>query len=190
MKLYPLLVIMTCIAIFAMAADSSQDGVSRTEIKLHHIENNASHAPPDQTPTEFTEQEINAYFAPGKVKLPPGVQSVTFLAQSGILTASCNVDFDQVKAGRRSANPLLSLFSGVHDVVVVAQARGSGGQGLVEVQSVSVDGVEIPRFVLELFVEKYLQPKYPNVGLESRFTLPDKIDTAITGEHKLTVTQK
>jgi hypothetical protein len=100
------------------------------------------------------------------------------------------VDFDQVKAGRHTSNPLLSLFSGVHDVVVVANASGTAGQGLVDVQSVSLDGVEVPQFLLEIFVEKYLKPKYPNVGLQSRFRLPDRIDTAIVGEHKLTVIQR
>ena len=61
---------------------------------------------------------------------------------------------------------------------------------MVSVDSVSLDGIEIPRFVLQLFVEKYLQPKYPNIGLDSRFALPDRIDTAIVGLHKLTITQK
>ena len=39
-------------------------------------------------------------------------------------------------------------------------------------------------------IEKYLHPKYPNIGLDSRFGLPDRIDTARVGTHKLTVTQK
>jgi hypothetical protein len=44
--------------------------------------------------------------------------------------------------------------------------------------------------VLQSFVEKFLQPKYPYVGLDSRFSLKEKIDTATVGDHKLTVTQK
>jgi hypothetical protein len=163
---------------------------ARTETKLQHIEENGGRAQPEQNPTEFSDQEINAYFAAGKVKLPAGVESVSFQAQPGVITASCRVDFDEVRAGRHSANPLLSLFSGVHNVVVVANARGVGGQGLVEVQTVTLDDVEIPRFVLEMFVEKFLKPKYPNIGLESRFALASKIDTAIVGIHKLTITQK
>jgi hypothetical protein len=175
---------------FAMADSSQPADVARAQAKLQHIEKNAELAHPDRTPTEMTEREVNGYFAARKVKLPAGVESVTFQAQPGIITASCRVDFDQVKAGRHSSNPLLSLFSGVHDVVVVANASGTAGQGLVDVQSVSLDGVEVPRFVLEIFVEKYLTPKYPNVGLESRFALPDKIDTAVVGEHKIVVIQK
>ncbi len=33
-------------------------------------------------------------------------------------------------------------------------------------------------FVLELFVEKYLKPKYPDIGIDSRFALPARVDSA------------
>ena len=87
-------------------------------------------------------------------------------------------------------NPLLSVFTGVHEIVVAAHAQGGGHEGVVHVDSVALDGVDIPRFVLQSFVEKYLQPKYPEIGLDSRFSLPQKIDTASVGEHRVTVTQK
>jgi hypothetical protein len=171
-------------------SSSNNSAVESMERKLQRVQSNGALAHPDQTPTEFTEQEINAYFAAGKINLPNGVRSVSFQGQPGIVTATTRVDFDQLKAGRNSSSPLLSLFSGVHDVVVTAHAHGVRGQGIVQADSVSLDGVEIPRFVLQLFVEKYLQPKYPNVGLDSRFELPDRIDTANVGSHKLTVTQR
>ena len=52
---------------------------------------------------------------------------------------------------------------------------------MVHVDSVSLDGVEIPSFVLELFVQKYLKPKYPNIGMDSRFALPARVDAATVG---------
>jgi hypothetical protein len=171
-------------------SSKSSPAVSSMERKLQHVQSNATLAHPDQTPTEFTEQEINAYFASGAIKLPAGVQSVNFQGQPEVVTATSRIDYDQLQAGRRSSNPLLSLFSGIHDVVVSARVRGAGGRGYVNVDSVSLDGVEIPRFALEMFVEKYLQPKYPGVGLDSQFALPARIDTAKVGFHKLTITQK
>ena len=171
-------------------SSSSSPAVSSMERKLQHVQSNATLAHPDQTPIEFTEQEINAYFASGAIKLPAGVQSVNFQGQPEVVIATARVDFDQLKAGRRSSNPLLSMFSGIHDVVVSAHVHGGGGQGYVNVDSVSLDGVEIPRFALQMFVEKYLQPKYPGVGLDSEFALPARIDTATVGLDKLTITQK
>lgn len=160
------------------------------ERKLQHLETNAAQAHPDPSPTEFSEQEVNAYFASGNVKLPVGVQSVVLQEQPGIVIGTARVDFDQLKSGKNSYNPLLSMFSGLHDVVVTAHAYGAKGQGTVHVDSVVLDGIEVPPFVLELFVEKYLKPKYPNVGIDSRFALPARVDTATIGLHKVTLTQK
>ena len=171
-------------------SSKSSPAVSSMERKLQHVQSNGTLAHPDQTPTEFTEQEVNAYVASGAIKLPAGVESVNFQVQPEVVIATARVDFDQLKAGRRSSNPLLSMFSGIHDVVVAAHVHGAGGQGYVNVDSVSLDGVEIPRFALQMFVEKYLQPKYPSVGLDSQFALPARIDTATVGLHILTITQK
>jgi hypothetical protein len=160
------------------------------ERKLRHLESNGALLHPDPAPTEFSEKEVNAYFTAGEMQLPRGVKSVLFQSESGIVRATARVDFEEVKAGIDAYNPLLSVFTGVHDVVVVARAHGTGGEGFVQVDSVSLDGLDIPRFALQLFVEKYIQPKYPDIGLNSRFPMPDRIDRAIVGQHKLTVTQK
>lgn len=164
--------------------------VDSMERKIQYVQQNGALPAPDPKPTEFTEQEVNAYIASGRVKLPAGVQSVQFEAQPDIIHGNARVDFDQLKSGRSSSNPLLSIFSGIHDVVVIAHARGVKHTGYVEVDSVALDGVEIPRFVLQVFVQKCLQPKYPDIGLNSQFSLAAKIDTATVGQNKLTVTQK
>lgn len=158
--------------------------------KLDHIRDNAQVAHPDPTPTVLTEDEVNDYLASGKVQLPQGVRKVKFQGRSGVVDGFVTVDFDEVRAGQRSSNPLLSIFSGIHNVQVEGDASGSGRQGKVHVRNVAIDGIEVPRMALEYFVEKYITPKYPNVGLDSQFALPDKIDTATVGYHKLTVTQR
>jgi hypothetical protein len=158
--------------------------------KLDHVQSNGARPHPDTAPTEFSEQEINAYFASGNVKLPAGVQSVAFQEQPGVIIGNSRVDFDQLKTGKNSYNPLLSIFSGVHDVVATTHAYGAKGEGFVHVDSVSLDGVEVPQFVLQLFVEKYLKPKYPNIGLDSRFVLPARVDAATVGLHRVTLSQK
>jgi hypothetical protein len=158
--------------------------------KFQYIEQNGARLHPDQSPTQLTEREINAYFAAGYVKLPKGVQRLQVSGAQGIVTGTARVDFDQVTAGSRAANPLLSIFSGIHDVEVTAHAGGSGHQGHVHIDSAAIGGVPIPRIALQYFVEKYVTPKYPNVGMDSSFALPHRIDLAIIGQHVLTVTQK
>ncbi len=177
------------VACLSFGADSGSLA-DRAEEKLNHIHENGQREHPDPHPTELTELEVNAYLASGKVRLPAGVESVHLVGSPGTITARCRVDFDRVRAGRSNSNPLLRLFSGVHDALVQAQAEGSHHLGRVQVNSVAIDGIEVPRFVLELFVEKYVTPRYPGVGLDSKFALPDKIGTATVGQYKLTIVQK
>jgi hypothetical protein len=160
------------------------------DAKLRHIETNGDSAHPDQTPIVLTEREINAYMASGKVKLPKGVSQLRFSGAAGMVTTNALVDFDKVTEGKKSSNPLMGLFSGTHQVEVASHAQGSGGQGRVQIDSVSIDGIGVPRIALEYFATRYIKPKYPNLGLDSQFALPDRIDTATIGDHVLTLIQR
>jgi len=69
----------------SLTASFSQAGAGRSsnpaadmERKLEHLASNSKLQHPDPTPTVFREEEINAYLASGEVKLPTGVDSVSF----------------------------------------------------------------------------------------------------------------
>jgi len=160
------------------------------QAKLDHIQANGEQAHPDQAPTVMTEEEVNDYIAAGRIVLPQGVKKLKMEGRGGVVTAFLNVDFDEIRAGQNSFNPMLSIFSGQHDVRVEADASGSDREGRVHVREVTIDGISVPRMALEYFVSKYITPKYPNVGIDSQFQLPNKIDIATVGYHKVTVTQK
>jgi hypothetical protein len=166
------------------------NAAARAEAKFQHIQENGERERPDQTPTVFSELEINSYLNSGKVKLPTGVQRVQFAGRPETIEATATVDFDAITASRRSSNPLLSLFRGVHDVHATARADGSGSEGHVHIRSLDIDGVGVPRMALEFFVDRYVTPKYPGVGLDSTFKLPARIDIVKIGDQKMTVTQK
>jgi hypothetical protein len=180
------------LAAIALPPDTAANNpaVDSMQRKLDHIQTNGEQANPRPLTTVMTEQEINAYVASGRVRMPKGVQSLRFSGQPGVIDSWARVDFDQLTAGQRSANPLLSMFSGVHDVAVTAHGSGSAGVANVHIDSVALDGVTIPDFALQMFVNHYIKPKYPNLGIDNRFQLPDRIDTAVVGNHQLTVTQK
>jgi hypothetical protein len=191
---FRILVISALVTVFALSQTTKSarhspayDSMQR---KLTHVSQNGELAKPDQTPTVLTAEEINAYFAEGAIVLPTGVQRVSFQSQPGVVTARTRVDFDQITASRRSSNPLLMLFTGIHDVDVVARASASGHMGAVQVESVSIDGMEVPRMALQYFVERYVTTKYPGVGLDTRFRMPSKIDVATVGANNVTLTQK
>jgi hypothetical protein len=160
------------------------------ERKIAYLKQNSEREHPDPRPTEITQDEANAYFAEGGVKMPKGVSDLKLTAAPGVLDGHAKVDFDAITEKARSKNPLLGVFTGVHDVHVVAQASGTHGTGTITVQKVELDGIEIPQFVLQLFVDRYLKSKYPNVGLTSTVKLPLRIDSAAVESGKVELVQK
>ncbi len=166
------------------AADSFQK-------KVDFIKSNAGSAQPSQTPTLFSQEEINAYFAERRLKMPDGVQKVTFELQPDQVTALTRVDFEKLRQSRPSMNPLLSIFDGVHDCQVVAHAESAGpGRVRVRVESLNIDGMNVPRMALQMFVNHYVKPKYPNVDLDAEYKLPTRIDTATIKTQQGVIAQK
>ena len=138
----------------------------------------------------LTEDELNSYLSSGELKLPAGVQSLRVAGQPGVITARGRIDFDAIVAGARSPNPLLALFTGVHDIEAVAHASGTNGQAQIHIDTLALDGVAVPRLALDLFARRYLKPRYPNLGLDSTFQMPVHISSAVVGAHTLTLVQR
>ncbi|HXZ78664.1 MAG TPA: hypothetical protein VEG30_01965 [Terriglobales bacterium] len=158
--------------------------------KFQHIQENAQRQPPDPSPTVLSEREVNTYLASRDVQLPAGIQRLQFTGSPGIVHADALVDFDQVTAGRYRSNPLMSLFRGTNQVQVSAHASGSEGTGQVHIDSVAINGVQVPRSALEYFVDKFVRPKYPDLGLDSTFQMPYRVNQTQVGDHKVTLIQK
>lgn len=158
--------------------------------KVAYLEKNAARPTPEPKPTVITQDEANAYFAEGGVKLPKGVNSLKLSAEPGTIDAHAQVDFDAITQKARSSNPLLGVFTGTHDVHAIAEASGRNGNGTITIQHIYLDNIEVPQIALQFFVDRYLKPKYPNVGLTSTFKLPLKIDSATVESGKVILLQK
>lgn len=158
--------------------------------KIEYLRHNAAKPKPDPGPTDLTESEANAYFNEGGVKLPKGVSNVHLTSQPGVIDGRAQIDFEAIMEGKGSPNPLLSLFSGAHNVHIVAAAAGAAGMGTIRVQSAYLDGIELPQIALQFFAQHYLTPKYPHVGVTSTFKLPLRIDSAIVEAGRVRLTQK
>jgi hypothetical protein len=172
------------------ASSSETEAADSFQRKIDHIQENSKRETPDDAPIVITQNEVNAYFAQRRLKMPDGVKSVVFQFHPGKVVALTHVDFEEITKERHSWNPLLALFSGVHDAEVVAHAKGNSGRAQVYVDSVTLDGVNVPRVALELFIEKFVNGKYPNVRLDGQYKLPAKLDTVTIGEGQSTVTQR
>lgn len=190
MARFGFLFVVAAVLLFAQDQRQNSSAYRSMEQKIAHLKQNASREHPDSKPTEITQDEANAYFAEGGVKMPKGISGLKLTAAPGILDGHAKVDFDAITQKARSQNPLLAVFTGVHDVHVIAQGSGSNGTASITVQKVDLDNIEIPQFVLQLFVDRYLKSRYPNVGLTSTFKLPLRIDTATVESGKVALVQK
>jgi hypothetical protein len=169
---------------------TSTPAVQSMERKLQHIETNAQAPVPDPRPTVMSEDEVNAYVNSGAVQLPRGVQRVRLQGLPGVIAADARVDFDQITQGSHSMNPLLMLFSGVHEVQISTHGHGERGKGYIHVDGVAIDNVEVPQVALQFFIDHYIRPKHPEIGIDTRFPMPERIDTAVVGQRQLTLVQK
>jgi hypothetical protein len=161
------------------------------EKKIAAVRDNGKLEHPRRQTVVFAQEEINAYFAERRLKMPDGIRSVTFALKKDQVFARARIDFDEITRERRSQNPLMYLFSGTHNVDVVATATSiSPGMVHVRVESVVINGVTVPKMALQFFIDRFVHPKYPDVGLDNDYRLAAKMDSVVIGERKGTVTQK
>lgn len=146
--------------------------------KLAYLKLNAAKSHPDPKPVDLTEAEVNAFFNEGGVKLPRGVSQVHLTSRPGVIDGYAHIDFEEIMQGRGKNNPVYELFSGSHEIHVVAAASGSNGVATIKTQTVELDNIAVPQWALEFFVQRYITPRYPNVGTTSTFKLPLRIQTA------------
>jgi hypothetical protein len=171
-------------------SDAHSGAYHSIQQKLAYLKLNASRPHPDPKPVELSEAEVNAYFNEGGVKLPNGVSGVHLTSSPGVIDGHAHVDFEPIMQGRNPNNPLYSMFSGKHDVHVVADGQGVNGVATIKVQTVEMDGVAIPQWALEFFLQKYVTPKYHNVGMTSTFPMPLRIQTATVEAGKVRLEQR
>jgi hypothetical protein len=180
----------TAAVVFAGSGSANAKLADQFAARLHHIQQNGMSATPDTAPTVLPDDEGNGYFAAGRVKLPASVQQLRYATSPGTVNAVARIDFDVLTQNSTSNNPLLSLFTGVHDVRVIADAYARAGTATVTAQSVEIDGIPVPRMALEYFVNKYLTSRFPNVGMTSHFKLPSRVDSAKVGKGEVRVYQR
>ena len=127
----------------------------------------------------ISEAEANSYLQYEMLPyFPPGVSRVRLKFHPARPQGSAQVDFGKLKeAFGDQENPLIDfLLQGVHTLGADGKFSSSGGIARFELETVTLDGVALPRMVVDFLIERYLKPSYPEVSIDRPFRLPFSID--------------
>ena len=165
----------------------------RLEPKLAQIVTNGQSDTPS-TPTVLYQREVNAYLTfQAAEALPIGVTD-PFIAfgDNGHLSARAAVDLGAVSSSQpRGILDPLAYLSGVVPVAASGVLHTANGGGRLDIDSVSVGGIPVPRAVLHELVRYYSRTgsQPDGVDLSEPFTLPYQIVEVRISRSQATVVQ-
>ena len=179
----------------AEAVNTSRPQADSFAKKLAIIRQHAAESPGSTRRTTVSEGELNSWFAyRAQPLLPVGVKdpSVTVVG-NGKLVGVVTVDLDEVGKSRSSGGTLDAwrLIGGRVPISLSGILRTRDGRGQFELQSASLSGVPLPKFLLQEIVAHYTRDDdRPNgIRLDDPFTLPASIKQIDVGQGQAVVVQ-
>ena len=179
----------------AAGAESRQAAESLSQ-KIAALTQNAA-SPKGARPhsVTVTEDELNSWFVFRSSRyLPAGVSrpSVNLLGD-GAMRGTATVDLEKLAARRGSSSTFdpLALLGGRVPVTVTGTLRTKAGVGQFEVQSTDVNGIPVPKFILQQLLSYYATtPDQPEgLQIDDSFTLPASIQRIDVGRGQMVVVQ-
>ena len=179
----------------AEAVNTSRPQADSFAKKLAIIKQHAAESRGSARRTTVTEGELNSWFAyRAQPLLPTGVKdpSVTVVG-NGKLIGVITVDLDDVAKSRSSGGTLDAwrLIGGRVPISLSGTLRTKDGRGQFDLQSASLSGVPLPKFLLQEIVAHYTRDDdRPNgIRLDDPFTLPASIKQIDVGQGQAVVVQ-
>jgi hypothetical protein len=133
---------------------------------------------------EVTEAELESYVLYDlRDDIPAQLDSIDVQLTPGAIAADTQLTFN-----KSTGNTLVdSLVSGTHNLFVKGKLSGAHGEGKFDLDEVKVDGIPVPKILIESLINKYVKPKYPEVDLKEPFDLPWRIDRITIEQGKATI---
>lgn len=141
---------------------------------------------------DFTEVEANNFLRNGGVpQLPRGVSSPWIAFEEGAAVVGATLDLDQL-GDELPDSMLFQLLSGQVPVEVVARLSGQNGSGTLELERVTLSGVDLPQSLVDTLIEGYDTSKIlpPGFRLGEPFALPYDVESIRCQPKSVLVEQK
>ena len=133
---------------------------------------------PPRGAVTFTPGEVNAYAAEeARKEVPAGLRLPKLVLGSGRITGTAMIDFAEVQTSR--GNPpgmlLAMLLRGEREVTVDIGVVSDKGTARMDVQSVKVGSAVLTGRALEMVIEYYVMPRFPDAAIGRPFALRHNI---------------
>ena len=132
----------------------------------------------DQVPAfgsvSFTAGELNEYAAvEAKKEVPEGLRAPKLILGTGTLRGTAWIDFAKAQTSRGNPPGLLLawLLRGERLVTVDVNVESGNGTARMDVQSVTVGNATLSGRALELVIEYYVLPRFPDAAIGRPFQL-------------------
>lgn len=160
------------------AADALQAKIDMVKKKAQLPPEDPAHERPQEI--EISEAEMAAYVMHSmRDQIPVQIDSIKVQLTAGAIGAETELTMNEP-----TGTPLIdALIGGKHRLFVKGKLSGAEGRGRFELSDVRVDGIPVPKILVETLFNKYVKPKYPNADLKAPFDLP-------WGIEKLTIEPK
>ena len=148
----------------------------------------ANHAPdraPGGSRVELSENELEAYvlYELGD-KIPARLDSIDVQLGPDTVASDTQMTFPSNSTG----NPVVDTFvGGTHNLFLKGKLAGVESRGKFDLEEVRVDGIPVPKILIQTLFDKYVKPKYPDADLKEPFDLPWGIEELKLEPGKATV---
>jgi hypothetical protein len=125
---------------------------------------------------ELSESELNAY---AQHEAPAGVRNLHLeIAPSGVATGSALVDFNAVRRaeGHPSGWLMSKILEGERPISVAARVSSSNHQARVDVERVTISGMQIDGATLDFLIQNFLLALYPDAAVDRPFELGHNVE--------------
>jgi hypothetical protein len=128
-----------------------------------------------QSEIEVSEAELESYVVYSlRDKIPVQMDSIDVQLTPGAVASETQITFNSNTTG----NPMVdALVGGTHNLFVKGRLSGNQGRGKFDLEEVRVDGIPVPKVLIQSLFDKYVKPKYPDADLKEPFDLPWGIDS-------------
>ncbi len=153
----------------ARAGEVSERSARELQVKIDDVKQTEA-AGNQGKEIEVSDTELESYVLYElRQDIPTQLDSIDVQLTPGAISADTQMTFDGLNTG----NPVVdTLVTGTHNLFVKGKLAGVDSRGKFDLEEIRVDGIPVPKVLIESLFTKYVKPRFPDADLKEPFDLP------------------